>query len=294
MTAPMLGTVRPLVHRFKLGSFEVTTLLEGALVRDAVNPPFCVGQSDEAIAAQAKANLVPADRFEHTFTPTIVNTGESLVLFDTGFGANMRDKGAGLLREHLSLAGYSPEDVDIVAFTHVHPDHIGGVREGDALAFPKARYVIGEVEYDEWKRGDRIPPQRKDNREMFLKLVVPLANNMTFLKPGDDVVPGIRAVESYGHSQGHMSFLIESEGKSVLIWGDVTNHYVFSLQKPDWPAAFDDDKEQAVATRKRILEMAATDELAVVGFHMPFPGVGYVEKLNGVYRWLPASYQLRV
>ena len=294
MTAPLLGNLRPPVHRFKLGSFEVTTILDGAQIRPAISPPFAIDQDADTIAAHARANLLPSDKMEHMFTPTIVNTGKSLVLFDTGNGAMRRDAGVGLLRDRLALAGYKPQDIDIVAFTHVHPDHIGGIREGDDLAFPRARYVIGETEFNEWSRGDRIPPQRKENRELFERLVVPLADKMTFLKPGDDVVAGIRAVEAFGHSLGHMAYLVESDGDVALIWGDITNHYVFSLQRPDWPVAFDDDKDQAVATRKRILDMAATDGLAVVGFHMPFPAVGFVEVLNGVYRWLPASYQLNV
>ena len=294
MTAAMLANLRPVVHRFQLGSFEITTILDGAQIRQGISPPFGADQSAETIAAHATANLLPADKFENTFTPTIVNTGAALVMFDTGYGAMARESGAGHLRERLSLAGYRPEDIDIVAFTHVHPDHIGGVREGDALALPNARYVIGQVEFDEWSRGDKIPPQRKENRDMFKRLIVPLADNMTFLDPGDDVVAGIRAVEAFGHSLGHMAYLVESDGKSVLIWGDVTNHYALSLQKPQWQVGFDDDKDQAIATRKRILDMAATDRLTIIGHHMPFPAVGFVENLNGVYRWLPASYQLRV
>ncbi len=293
MTAPMLGQLRPLVYRFQVGAFEITTILDGAQIRPAISPPFGTDQSAETIAAHARENLLPTDKFENTFTPTIVNTGEKLVLFDTGNGAMRRDAGAGHLRERLSLARYNPEDIDVVAFTHVHPDHIGGVREGDELAFPNARYVIGQVEFDEWSSGDRIPLQRKENRDMFQRLIVPLADNMTFLKPGDDVVAGIRAVEAFGHSLGHMAYLVESEGKTVLIWGDITNHYAFSLQKPEWQVGFDDDKDQATATRKRILDMAATDRLTIIGHHMPFPAIGFVEKHNGLYRWLPASYQLR-
>ncbi|MGI9426035.1 MAG: MBL fold metallo-hydrolase [Hyphomicrobiaceae bacterium] len=294
MVAAMKGPLRSRVHRFQLGEFEVTTILDGALVRDAIKPPFCMDQDEATIASLAADNFVPSQAFEHTFTPTIVNTGSQLVLFDTGNGAGRRDAGLGYLRTLLPEAGYQPEDVDVVAFTHVHPDHIAGLREEDALAFPNARYVIGQVEYDEWHRGDKIPPQRQENRDLFLRLVVPLAENMTFLQPDDDVVAGIKAVESYGHSLGHLSYLVESAGRSCLIWGDVANHYVFSLQRPAWQVAFDDDKEQAIATRNRILEMTATEKLLVVGHHMPFPGIGYVEKLNGVYRWVPASYQMRV
>ncbi len=294
MTAAMLGDLRPLFHRFRLGAFEVTTILDGAMVRDGISPPFGLEQPAADLAELARASNLPATGFEHTFTPTLVNTGHELVLFDTGNGAGRRDKGAGFLRERLQAAGYAPEDIDIVAFTHVHPDHIGGVREGDAPAFPNARYVIGAREFNEWRRGDNIPARRSENREQFMRLLPPLADQMTFLEPGDDVVSGIRAVAAFGHSIGHMAFEVESDGEAVLIWGDLTNHFVFSMQRPDWHVAPDDDREQAAQTRRRLLDMVATDGMLAIGHHMPFPAVGYVELHAGSFRWVPAAYQLRL
>lgn len=294
MTAAMLGELRPLVHRFMLGSFEVTTVLDGAMIRDGLTPPFGVNQEEQAVRALARRNLFPDDRFEHTFTPTLVYTGEELVLFDVGNGSGRRPGNAGLLRERLALAGYRPEDIDIVAFTYLHPDHIGGVREGDALAYPNARYVIGRAEFDGWISGDRIPPGRAQNRDQVRKLILPLAERASFIEPGQDIVAGIRAVEAFGHSVGHLNYMIESAGAAMLVWGDVTNHYVLSLQNPDWHFAIDDDREQAAVTRKRILEMVATERILAVGHHMPFPAVGYVMPDGAGYRWLPASYQLRL
>ncbi len=101
-------------------------------------------------------------------------------------------------------------------------------------------------------------------------------------------------MNSFGRSLGHLSFHVESQGKSCLILGDVTNHYMFSLQRPEWQVAFDDDPVQATETRKRILEMLAADRQLAVGFHMPFPAVGYVERHSASYRWVLASYQIRL
>ena len=226
--------------------------------------------------------------------PVLVNTGDALVLIDTGFGAFGRDKGAGLLRARLSEAGYQPEDIDIVALTHVHPDHIGGLWEGENLAFPNARHMIGRREYDAWTSGDGIPPGRAENREMFLKVVAPLEDRLRFLEDGDQIAPDVVAEAAFGHSPGHMMFRVRSAGKEALIWGDVANHYVFSVEHPGSKVGFDDDKEMAIATRYRVLGAAAESGTLVVGHHMPFPAVGFVEQSGDSFRWVPAAYQLRL
>lgn len=294
MTTTPKGPYRPTIHRFALGAAEITTILDGAHQREPINPPFALDRSADQIAAVAQANNLPAHGFENTYTPTVVSIGGQLVLFDTGFGAGGRDSHAGNLRRRLAHAGYAPQDIDIVAFTHMHPDHIGGVMEDGAPAFPNARYVMGRREFDAWSDGLQIPPLRAQNREMFLKLIPPLASRMTLLEEGDEVVPGLTAVAAFGHSLGHMMYRVDDGAASLLIWGDVTNHYVFSLQYPDSPVAFDDDRDMAIATRRRVLDMVATDRLLVSGHHMPFPAIGYVERHADGYRWVPATYQLRM
>lgn len=293
MTEKLKGPYRPTIHRFALGNAEVTTILDGAHIREGVNPPYSMDKTEAEIATIAARNNLPTDGFEQSYTPTVITVGGQVVLFDTGFGAMGRDD-AGHLRRRLGQAGYAPEDIDIVAFTHCHPDHIAGVMENDAPSYPNARYAIGRREYDAWNDGTEIPEQRKQNRELFLKLLPPLAEKMTFLEDGDSLVPGLTAEAAFGHSLGHMMYRLESGGKSLLVWGDVTNHYVFSLQYPDSLVGFDDDKDMAIATRKRVLDMVATDGLLVSGHHTPFPSIGYVERYGTSYRWTPASYQLRM
>lgn len=282
------------IHRFTLGEAKISNVRDGAHVRDTINPPFAMDMSDQEIARIAAANNLPDYGFENSYTLPVVEISGQVVLFDTGFGAGGRENNAGYLREGLGTLGYTPGDIDVVAFTHCHPDHILGVMEGDAPSFPNARYVIGRREYDAWHKGDEIPQQRQQNRDMFMKLLPPLAEKMTFLEDGDAVMPGITAEAAFGHSLGHMMYRVESAGKSLLIWGDITNHYVFSLQYPDSTVGFDDDKVMATASRKRVLDMVATDGLLVTGYHMPFPALGYVERSGDSYRWVAAGYQLRM
>ena len=293
MTAELLGPLRPPAHRFVLGDVEITTVLDGAMPM-GISPPFLLEESDDRIASIARASNLPTDRLENNFVPTLVNTGDALVLIDTGCGHFRRDKGAGFLRARLAEAGYAPEDIDIVALSHVHPDHIGGLWEEGTLAYPNASLMIGRREFEAWSTGEGIPPQRAENREMFLKIVAPLEDRFRFLEDGDEIASGIGVEAAFGHSPGHLMFRVASAGKQALIWGDVANHYVFSVGHPNSKVGFDDDKAMAIATRNRVLADCADSGVLVVGHHMPFPSVGYVERAGSGYRWVPAAYQLRL
>ena len=154
---------------------------------------------------------------------------------------------------------------------------------------------MGDVEYNFWSKKDLLESSDM-NMVRRAKAVhdnlVPLAEKATFIKAGGDVVPGITSVESFGHTPGHLCYHIESAGKGFLVFGDVTNHYVASLAKPDWHCAFDMDADAAVVSRKKILDMIATDKIPAAGYHMPFPAVGHVSKKGSGYVWVPATYHL--
>ncbi|MDA7948473.1 MAG: MBL fold metallo-hydrolase [Hyphomicrobiaceae bacterium] len=284
----------PSFYRFPLGAFEITSLLDGSAKRDGPYPIFGADQKEEDVHALLKQNFLPPTRYESPYTPTLVNTGKDLILFDTGNGPGGRDTGSGLLRDVLAKAGHGPDQIDIVVITHGHPDHIAGLMEGDEPAFPNARIVFGALEFDYWNKGENIPEARRQTRELFMKVAAPFGEKATFIDPGDDVVTGIRAIEAYGHSPGHLVFHVESENHQLLIWSDTCNHYVASLQRPDWHVSFDNDHEQAAATRKKIFDMVHTDRIPVHGYHMPFPALGYLDKRGSTYHWVPTSYQFNL
>ena len=300
MPAKMQGEIHPPTYRFKLGGFEVTTIVDSKAVRSGLTPAFGGEANADAVKALAKANRIDTDRYEHNFTPLLVNTGKELVLFDTGNGSLREEHEqlknrlpAGHLVARMGEAGYKPQDVDVVVITHGHPDHIGGLTKRGEPMFPNARYVFGATDFDYWNKGENIREARKFNRELYVKIMVPIANRATMVKPGDEVVPGIRAVDAFGHSAGLLAFTIESEGKRMINWADTCNHYVVAIQRPELHLDVDDDKEKAAATRKRILDMCDKEDLLVAGFHMPSPGIGYIEKgKDGTYRWVPHSYQM--
>ena len=293
MSKEMLGPLNFPIHRIVLGEFEVTAILDGSVCL-GISPPFLLNESDAEIDEIAKsANLSP-EKLENNFVPVVINTGQKLILVDTGFGNLGRKMGAGLLKERLVQAGYQPTDIDIILLTHVHPDHIGGLYDDGQLSFPKAQIMMSQKEFYSWQSGEGIPEQRAENRDLFLKFLSPLEDQIKFLNDGDEIVNGVTAEAAYGHSVGHMMYRIQSNNHELLVWGDVANHYVFSVEHPDSLVGFDDIKDEAVTTRNKVLNEAADSGVLVLGHHMPFPSLGYVQRIGESFKWVPATYQLRV
>jgi glyoxylase-like metal-dependent hydrolase (beta-lactamase superfamily II) len=289
----MLGPARPSFYRFQLGDFEVTTLLDGAVQLDGPHPIFGENQAAEDVAVYAEQNFLPSDRMEISFTPILVNTGDTLVLFDSGNAAGR--PGAGNLMGAIEAAGYSADQVGVVVLTHMHGDHIGGLMADGVPTYPNAAYVTGQAEYDFWSHDDRLSGPTENAAQLVRSNMVPLAEKTRFVGDQGEVVPGINAIAAFGHTPGHMAYHIESQGRRLMLWADASNHYILSVQQPDWHVRFDMDKEAAVATRKRLFDMAHAERIPVSGYHMPFPAVGFVDKTaDGGYRWVQASYQMNL
>lgn len=265
-------------NTFSRGEFQVSTLLAGTRAVEDIQTIFGMNVSAEEFADVSAQNFIPADAAQFFFTPTVIQTGSEVVLFDAGLSAE------GTLAA-LNEAGVAAGDVTIVVITHMHGDHIGGLTDADGNAtYPNARYVTGQAEFDHWAKAEN---------ENFEGKVRPLAEKMTFLGDGDDVVSGITAVSAFGHTPGHMNYMVESGGDQVLLMADTANHYVWSLGYPEWEVRFDMDKAAAAATRKKILGMVAADKIPLIGYHMPFPGMGFVEtRGEGGFRYVPATYQM--
>jgi len=274
--APMLGVQTTRFNRFKLGSFEVTTLLAGTRTVPDVHKIFGMNVSDEEFAQVSTDANIPSDKGQFFFTPTVVNTGSELILFDTGLN------GTGITSA-LSQAGISTDQIDVVVLTHMHGDHIGGLMSDGAETFPNARYVTGAVEHNHWSFT---------GNEKFEANVVPLNEKMEFIDGGHSIASGITAIAAFGHTPGHMAYMLESDGQQMVLIVDSANHYVWSLAYPDWEVRFDMDKAAAAATRRQMFGMLSADKLPFIGYHMPWPALGYAEARDDGFHYVPASYQL--
>lgn len=274
--APMQPGVAAQSFRFKVGGFEVTTLLAGTRTVDAPQNIFGMNASAQDFAAVSAAANLPIDRAQFFFTPTLVNTGKELILFDTGLSG-------GSITAAVAAAGYNPDQVSHVVLTHMHGDHIGGLMTDGAPTFANATYVTGQVEYDHWAQA---------GNDRFNGMVAPLAEKMRFIGDNTDVTSGVTSVASFGHTPGHMGYMLESNGQQFMLIADLANHYVWSLAHPDWEVRFDMDKTAAAQSRRKVLDMLAADKVPFVGYHMPFPGVGYVDTKDSGYHYVPHTYQL--
>lgn len=259
-----------------LGAFQVTTLLGGESMRENPIETFGIGVEPAEFERISKENFIPADRSGGSFTMTLVKTPDALVLFDTGmFPENNAAS--------LAAAGYTPQDVTHIALTHMHPDHITGLMAGSARNFPNAELIFPRDENDYWAANPS---------EAYTANVVPLIEGARQIGDSDEIVPGIRAEAAYGHTPGHTTYLLESDGRQLLITGDSFNHYVYSVERPEWHVRFDVDKDKGAQTRAAVLARLARDRIPFIGYHMPFPAMGFVATIGeGSYRYVPATYQ---
>lgn len=287
--APLLGTQAPAYYRFKVGEFEVTALSDGALELDTALYP-------KADKAQAQELLEAA----HRLTPKVptavncyaVNTGNALVLIDTGTASAM-GPGLGKLPVNLAAAGIDPGTVDTVFLTHLHPDHANGLIDAQGKAvFANAEIVVTEKEYAFWHDDGMLGQAPAEFKPFFLgarNAVKPYASRTRKIAEGE-IVAGLTAVPAPGHTPGHAMVRVASGNSGLLVWGDIVHTAVLQFRHPEWAINFDADQDQAIATRKKVFDQAAADKVMVAGMHLDFPGIGFVSSVNAKYEYNPAFW----
>ena len=275
--------------RRKVGAIEVTVISDGTL-----NVPLSFSLPETPM--QEAAVLLTAHGLSPTGMPaqtnvTLVKAGAELVLIDAGSGSNFQPT-AGKLAENMEAAGIEPGAITKVVFTHAHADHLWGAIDDfdDSERFPKASYVIAAPEWDFWTNpntAESVPDWLKGMARGSARILRRLEGKIERRATGEAVAPGLRYLATPGHTPGHMAVMVESGGEQILIGGDVLAHPAFSFAKPEWPIGSDHDREYAARTRRRILDQLVADRVALIGFHLPWPGHGMVERAGSAYRFVP-------
>ncbi len=295
---PQAGTQAPGFYRYKVGSYECTSINDGARTFPMPDK-FVVNKPKEDALAAGEAAYMPKGMVTVPFNPQLINTGSKLVLIDTGNGvANLEaSKGAvGRTLQNLQAAGVDPKNIDIVLLSHLHPDHTNGIRLADgSLAFPNAEIMVPGKDWEFWTSEDNMAraesnPMMKNYLTNVKKTFAGLESRITKFEWGKEVAPGITSIATPGHTPGHTSFAVASGDAKVLIQSDVTNIPEFFLRNPDWHVMFDNDAALAQETRQKFYDMAAAEKATVIGFHFTFPSVGHVEKDGAKYRLIPSAW----
>lgn len=285
---PSAAAVLPFRH--VVGTTEVMVISDGNL-----NVPLSL-TLPETPATEAAALLaahgIPPQGAPIATNVTLIKIGNELVLVDAGAGSNFQAT-AGKLGENMEAAGIDPASVTKVVFTHAHADHLWGtIDDFDELRFPNASYVISAPEWDFWTDPDtagRAPDWMKGMALGSARILRRLEDKIERRKSGDRIAPGLSYMETGGHTPGHMSLLLESANERLLIGGDALTHIAISFARPDWRLGTDQDRDRAVQTRKTLLDRLTHEKLSLIGFHLPSPGFGMVQRSGSAYRFVPVQ-----
>lgn len=291
--APMAKTQVPGYYRLPLGQFEVTALFDGVIELDA---KLLKNVDENAVRTLLARMFVGNPKMQTAVNAYLINTGAHLVLVDAG-AAQLFGPSLGQVLQNLKAAGYDPAQVDTVVITHLHGDHAGGLHGADGQpAFPKATVYVAQGDHDFWlsqKVADAAPKEMQPFFKMARDIAAPYqaAGRWKTFSEGQTLVPGVRAVKANGHTPGHTAFAVESEGRRLLIWGDVVHSHAVQFARPGVSIEFDVDQKQAIATRRNLMKTMAESKSLVAGMHLPFPGIGYVRaEGRDSYAWVPVEF----
>jgi len=267
----------------KLGSGKVYLLSEGQ--RNG-SPNILIGARPEIVSKYAPNNTYPSATNVFLWQSNGKN-----ILFDAGYGRALFD--------NLQSIQIKPEDIDAICITHLHGDHIGGLLRNEQAAFPKAKLYISKAEYDHWTNDQKINQLPENQRggfssakratEAYKDRLVLFEPNMNADSYDKELLQGLKAFATYGHTPGHTVYLLESGEERLLIWGDLTHAMAVQMPHPELGVTYDSDAEKAIQSRAIVLRMMAYYSIPVAGMHIAYPGMGTVERSEPGYKFVPFS-----
>jgi len=289
--APQQKTQAPGWYRLMLGKIEVTSLSDGTLdlpVGKLLHVPH---------GAKSPLPAIPAVQ-ETSVNAWLINTGERLVLVDAGAG-KLFGPTLGQVVAQIRAAGYQPEQVDDILITHAHSDHVGGLADDGKRTFVNATVHLDRREAEYWLSQARADAASPANKDFFVGAMASLnpyvqAGKVKTFDGAGAVVPGIAALSTHGHTEGHTAYVVESEGKRLVLIGDLIHVANVQLRAPDVTIAFDTDEKRAAAMRARTFAQLAKDDGLVAVSHFAFPGVGRIRPAGKGWQWVPVDYSTQM
>lgn len=289
--APMTETQNAGFYRYKIGSFEMTAITDGYAERPVE------GFIKNAELADVKALLsqaaMPTEKLRIPFTTTVINTGDKLVMIDAGNG-NSGAPTSGAWMANFKAAGFSPEQVDLIIFSHFHGDHINGYRLKDGTApFTNAAVMVPATEWAFWMdegQMSRAPEGMKGAFAGVHRVFDPIKDKVVQYEAGKELIPGVTSIAAYGHTPGHTTYTVASGNDRHILMCDTTNHPALFVKKPDWTAVFDMDGPAAITARRAMLDRAVADAMTVSFYHAPFPATGRIVKDGSGFALVPTPW----
>jgi glyoxylase-like metal-dependent hydrolase (beta-lactamase superfamily II) len=276
---------------------QATVISDGILPLGEPSGSF-LGSSKEEIGKMLTDNFLSPTNVVLEQNILVLNTGDKLVLFDTGMGSSqMFGPTPGKMLANLKAAGIDPKDIDAVVATHAHCDHVWGIMADNGTPnFPNAQIYISQADFDFWTDEKKLSLKEPAYMQPFVegarKNLLPNRERIVFVKDGQEFLPGIQAIAAPGHTVGHTIYMITSDGKSLAAIGDLTHHQVILLEKPRIEFAYDTDSKQSASTRVRMLDMLASNRIPLIAYHFPWPGLGHVAKHGDGFRFFAAPLQM--
>lgn len=284
-------------YRYPVGKFQVFVLTDGYL-RFPSHPTF--GKEDaskEEVQSVLRAHYRDPEFIDAQLNLTLIDTGSSRILVDTGYG----ERGgatSGWLKESLKAAGYSPEDIDHILISHAHPDHLYGLtRKSGESVFPNASVWIHHKEKQFWTRtADELEAMAAaENPQAGMlqninSIFAGVADRIQLFDTPTELIPGVRTLELFGHTPGHSGLMLESEDQRILVLADTANHEILMTVEPDWPFGFDHDPVATAKTRREVFGVAADQKIPCIGYHWSYPGIAYIGREGNAFRWHPTPW----
>jgi glyoxylase-like metal-dependent hydrolase (beta-lactamase superfamily II) len=291
VSAPTMKPQAPGYYRIRLGDFEVTVISDGTVMEPA---DALLTNTTKTFVDETLREHFMSSSYEMSDNCFLIDTGQKVILIDAGAG-QLLGPTLGRLPENLKAAGYSPEQIDEIYLTHIHPDHIGGLVVQGRIAFPNATLRVDQADIDYWLSDINLANANAQMKPLFegarasVKPYLAAGKLKPFSKDGE-LSPGIAAIAAHGHTKGHDIYVVRSKGQTLEVIGDLVHFAEIQIGHPEIAVAFDTDSQEAVATRRRVFDDAAAHGYLIGGAHFSFPGLGHIRQSSAGYVCIPLNY----